>query len=97
MICNAYRNACCYAIDMAQLVARIDDELAAEIDRLVGEGEVESRSDAVRQGLAMVVDTIRRRQVASEIVAGYTRLPQSEEETTWPDAATTATIADEPW
>ena len=82
---------------MAQLVTRIGDELAAEVDALVADGVVESRSDAVRLGLRRIVDEHRRRSTAEAIVEGYRAWPQSDGEIGWPDAATVGMIADEPW
>lgn len=82
---------------MAQLVTRIDDDLAERLDRLVAEGVVESRSDAVRQGLHALIEQIRRHRTADEIIAGYTRLPQTDQEVGWSDAATARMVADEPW
>jgi len=82
---------------MTQLVTRLGDDLAAEVDRLVAEGLVESRSDAVRRGLELLVDRHRRARVATAIVAGYRALPQTEEEVAWADAATRRMIAEEPW
>ena len=82
---------------MAQFVTRVDEELAREIDRLVREGVVPSRSVAVRQGLEALVDRHRRRRIGDAIVAGYTRVPQTEGEVGWADEATARMIADEPW
>jgi Arc/MetJ-type ribon-helix-helix transcriptional regulator len=82
---------------MTQLVARIDDDLARSIDRLIAEGVVESRSDAVRKGLQALIESTRRRRTADEIIAGYTQLPQTENEVAWVDQATVQMIADEPW
>ena len=86
-----------YAGCMTQLVARIDDDLARSIDRLIAEGVVESRSDAVRKGLQALIESTRRRRTADEIIAGYTQLPQTENEVAWADQATVQMIADEPW
>lgn len=82
---------------MTQLVTRIDDDLAREIDALVDEGVVESRSDAVRQALRALVDRHRRKQIGEAIVEGYRRQPQTEEEIGWADEATMRMIAEEPW
>jgi Arc/MetJ-type ribon-helix-helix transcriptional regulator len=91
------RIALCYAERMTQLVTRIDTALAESIDRLVAEGVVESRSDAVRRGLHALIEQTRRRRTAEAIVAGYTRHPQAEDEVAWADRATVQMIADEPW
>lgn len=82
---------------MSQLVTRIDDTLAADIDALVSEGVVESRSDAVRQALRALVDFHRRRRIGEAIVEGYLEQPQTDEEIGWADEATVRMIADEPW
>lgn len=82
---------------MAQVVARLDDELATAIDRLVLDGVVASRSMAVREGLALLLERHDRERTAAAIVDGYTRMPQREAEVGWPDAATRRMIDDEPW
>jgi Arc/MetJ-type ribon-helix-helix transcriptional regulator len=82
---------------VAQLVTRIDDKLASEVDALVSQGAVRSRSDAVRQGLEALVERHRRSAVARAIVEGYRRVPQTEAEVGWADEATRRMIADEPW
>jgi len=82
---------------MAQLVTRVDDQLAAAVDRLVDDGVVASRSEAVRVGLEELVDRHRRAQIGARIVAGYRIRPQTEAEVTWADASSTRMIADEPW
>lgn len=82
---------------MAQLVTRVGEDLAARVDYLVEQGVVESRSDAVRRGLEMLVDRHRRSRVAAALVRGYEAHPQTEEEVAWADAATRRMIAEEPW
>jgi Arc/MetJ-type ribon-helix-helix transcriptional regulator len=82
---------------MAQLVARLDDELLAEVDRLVGEGVVSNRSEAVRLGLERLVEQRRRERVGATIVAAYRRMPQTDEELAGLDEATRALIGEEPW
>lgn len=82
---------------MTQLVTRIGEGLVSQVDDLVEWGMVESRSDAVRQGLEMLVDRHRRDRIAAAIVAGYRAHPQTEEEVAWADAATRRMIAEEPW
>ena len=87
----------CYTIRMTQVVARIDDDLAALVDELVAEGVVESRSDAVRRGLVALIDRHRRRRTADAIIRGYRDRPQTEEDVGWADEASIAMITDEPW
>jgi Arc/MetJ-type ribon-helix-helix transcriptional regulator len=82
---------------MAQVVARLNDDLVAAVDDLVSEGVFESRSDAIRRALEFVVDAERRTRIGDAIVAGYERIPETAEELRWAEAATAAMIADEPW
>jgi Arc/MetJ-type ribon-helix-helix transcriptional regulator len=82
---------------MTQFVTRIDEDLAARVDELIADGAVESRSDAVRRGLHVLVDQYRRRRTAEAIIRGYRERPQSGEEVGWADAATIGMINEEPW
>jgi Arc/MetJ-type ribon-helix-helix transcriptional regulator len=86
-----------YAFCMTQLVTRVDPDLVDSIDELVAKGVVESRSDAVRQGLRMLIDQTRRRRTAEAIIAGYALHPQTDHDVPWADGATVQMIADEPW
>lgn len=82
---------------MAQLVARLDDSLLAEIDSLVADGTVANRSEAVRLALEQLVDQHHRKRVGAQIVAAYRRRPQTEAELAGLDAATRALVSEEPW
>jgi Arc/MetJ-type ribon-helix-helix transcriptional regulator len=82
---------------MAQVVTRLDDELAAELDGLVADGVVSNRSEAVRLGLERLVAEHRRQRIGAEIVAGYTRCPETDEELAQAEQATRALIEEEPW
>jgi len=82
---------------MAQLVTRVGDRLAHEIDELVAEGVVASRSEAVRVALEALLERHRRRKTGLAIVAGYRRIPQTDADVGWAGEATRRMIADEPW
>ena len=82
---------------MSQLVTRIDADLARDLEALVAEGVVASRSDAVRQALRTLIERHRRRRIAEETVAAYTAQPQTKEEIGWADEAAIRMIEDEPW
>ena len=82
---------------MAQFVTRVEDSLAREVDRLVTEGIVASRSAAVRLGLERLIERHHRRRIGRSIVDGYMRQPQTEVEVGWADEATKRMIADESW
>jgi Arc/MetJ-type ribon-helix-helix transcriptional regulator len=82
---------------MAQLVTRVEDELAAAVDELVAAGVVTSRSEAVRLGLERLVDRYRREEIGARIANGYRVRPQSEAEVAWADESSARMIAEEPW
>lgn len=82
---------------MTQLVTRIDEDLVSLVDELIADGVVESRSDAVRRGLRVLIDEHRRRRTAEAIVTGYLNHPQTDSEVGWADKATISMIKDEPW
>jgi Arc/MetJ-type ribon-helix-helix transcriptional regulator len=80
-----------------QLVTRVPDDVADAVDDLVQEGVFRSRSEAVRAGLEYVLERERRAATGRAIVDGYRRVPQESDDLAWPDAATSAMIAEEPW
>jgi metal-responsive CopG/Arc/MetJ family transcriptional regulator len=82
---------------MAQVVTRLDDELVASLDGLVADGVVASRSEGVRVALEKLVDEQRRSRIGAEIVAGYERCPETDEELAQAEQATRAMIEEEPW
>ncbi len=82
---------------MAQVVTRLDDELVASLDGLVADGVVASRSEGVRVALEKLVDEQRRSRIGAEIVAGYERFPETDEELAQAEQATRTMIEEEPW
>jgi len=82
---------------MTQLVTRIDADLATALDDLVSAGVAKSRSDAVRQGLHILIDRHRRRRIGEAIVRGYEAQPQTDAGIAWADTATIRMIIEEPW
>lgn len=82
---------------MAQLVTRVDDDLAAAVDQLVEAGVFASRSEAVRLGLERLVDRYRRDEIGKRIARGYRERPQGDAEVAWADESSIRMIAEEPW
>ncbi|HEX6512440.1 MAG TPA: ribbon-helix-helix domain-containing protein [Chloroflexota bacterium] len=82
---------------MSQLVTRVNDELLAQVDQMVAEGALASRSEAVRAGLQTLVDRHRREVIGRAIVDGYRDQPQTAEELAGLDEATNALVSEEPW
>ena len=83
--------------DMAQIVVRVNDELAAQLDALVEDGVVASRSEGVRRAIDRFVDEQRRAEIGRQIVEGYERVPQEGHDGLWSDEQTFRMIAEEPW
>lgn len=84
-------------MSMAQLVTRIDDELAGAMDALVVSGRYESRSEIVRAAVVELLDRLRREDVGHRIVDGYRRHPETDDELADARAASLALIEEEPW
>lgn len=82
---------------MMQVVTRLNDQLVADLDSLVASGDFASRSEGVRVALERLVDEQRRRRIGAEIVAGYERCPETDEEIAHAERLTRASIAEEPW
>jgi Arc/MetJ-type ribon-helix-helix transcriptional regulator len=75
----------------------VPDRLLEEVDELVAEGVIASRSEAARVGLEELVDTHRRRRIGAQIVDAYRRQPQTDEELAGLEEAGRALVAEEPW
>jgi Arc/MetJ-type ribon-helix-helix transcriptional regulator len=80
-----------------QLVTRVGDDLVAHVDALVEAGILESRSQAVRLGLERLVDQLERRRIGEQIVEGYRRVPETDEEIAAARESTRRMIEAEPW
>lgn len=70
------------------LVARID-ERAARLGR--------SRSSLIREALEHYLVDESEAEIDRQIIEGYTRIPQTEEEDAWARAAATRMLAEERW
>lgn len=82
---------------MAQFVTRLEERLADRVDSLVAAGVLASRSEAVRLGLEELADRLEREAVGRQIIDGYRRIPETEEELAWADEALERMVAEDPW
>jgi Arc/MetJ-type ribon-helix-helix transcriptional regulator len=82
---------------MTQLVARVPEGVVQDLDELVASGAYETRSDAVREALVRLIDTHRREEIGRQIVEGYKRIPETEEELRWAEQSGREMIEEEPW
>ena len=82
---------------MAQFVTRLEDSLADRVDSLVAAGVLRSRSEAVRLGLEELTDRLERERIGRQIVEGYQRVPETEDELEGIDEELEEMLAEEPW
>lgn len=80
-----------------QLALRIPDELWNRLDQVVAEGRFANRTEAVRFAIGQFVERERRHAVGEAIVAGYARIPETDEELATADANLRRLVAEEPW
>lgn len=59
-----------------QIAVRIPDDQLRTLDEAVERGELKSRADGVRRGLAGLLAERREREIAREYREAYTRHPQ---------------------
>ncbi len=62
-----------------QIAVRLPASLLDEIDGLVEGGRFETRADAIRSGIELIVDSERRERIGRSILEGYERVPQAED------------------
>lgn len=80
-----------------QIAVRLSDEMANELDGAVSAGTFPTRAEAVRVAIAQLLERVRRDRIGAEIVAGYRRHPQTDEEVDAATAAAVRSINEEPW
>lgn len=86
-----------YTGGMTQIAAKLPDALVRDVDRLVLEGRLPSRSWAVRRGLELVVAGLQREVVDRAFRNGFTRVPESEAELGEARRLAVSSIEQEPW
>lgn len=79
------------------ITVRMSEEHVARLDSLVASGEYSTRAEAVRAAVDRLVTAFEGEAIDRAIVEGYTRMPQTEEELRWADAAARRSVAEEPW
>ena len=79
------------------ITLRMPEERVARIDALVAVEPYPSRASFIVAAIDRLVAELEEREVDRSIVDGYTRLPQTDEELRWADAAALDSIREEPW
>jgi Arc/MetJ-type ribon-helix-helix transcriptional regulator len=79
------------------ITLRMPDDRVARIDELVLAESYESRASFIVEAINRLVDEIEQREIDRQIVEGYTRIPQTDEELRWAEASALDSIREEPW
>ena len=79
------------------ITVRMPDDRVASIDALVASGDHRSRASVIIEAIDRLVAELERERIDQEIVDGYTRVPQTDEELEWADWSTEESIREEPW
>jgi Arc/MetJ-type ribon-helix-helix transcriptional regulator len=78
------------------ITVRMPDERVAAIDALVAAGRA-SRAAVIVEAVDRLVAQLESERIDREIVAGYTRIPQTGEERDWAEWSTLESLREEPW
>ena len=79
------------------ITLRMPDDRVATIDALVASTGRASRTAFIVEAIDRLVAQLEDEAIDRAIVEGYTRIPQTEEELRWAEAAGRRSIAAEPW
>ena len=78
------------------ITVRMPDDRVAAIDELVASGRA-SRAAVIVEAIDRLVADLERERIDREIVEGYTRIPQTQEELEWAEWSTEESVGEEPW
>jgi metal-responsive CopG/Arc/MetJ family transcriptional regulator len=79
-----------------QTIVQLSEELLRRLDeRAAREGR--SRSALIRDAIDQYLYDEEQAQIGREIKEGYERIPQTDEEVRWAEAAAKEAIQEEPW
>ena len=82
---------------MTVVAVRLPEDLLALVDKLIKRGVYANRTEAVKAGLAAVLEQQARIGIDRKIARGFERLPETEEELAAAQESTRALISEEPW
>ena len=74
----------------------MSEDRVAAIDALVASGRA-SRAAVVVEAIDRLVAQLERERIDREIVEGYERVPETDEELEWAEWSTIESIREEPW
>ncbi len=79
------------------ITVRMSDERVRAIDELVASGSHTTRAAVIVEAIDKLVADLERERIDREIVDGYTRIPQTDEELEWAEWSTEQSVTEEPW
>jgi Arc/MetJ-type ribon-helix-helix transcriptional regulator len=79
------------------ITLRMADDSVARVDALVDGERYASRAAFIVDAINRLVDELEQREIDRQIVEGYTRIPQTDEELRWAEASARRSIEEEPW
>ena len=74
----------------------MSDDRVRAIDELVASGRA-SRAAVIVEAIDRLVAQLESERIDREIVEGYTRIPQTDEELDWAEWSTFESLREEPW
>jgi Arc/MetJ-type ribon-helix-helix transcriptional regulator len=80
-----------------QIAIRIPDGLAESLEELVTSGRFQTKAEAVRTALEVLIEAERRGRVGALIADAYRRVPQDDQEVETARDAAIRSIHEEPW
>jgi metal-responsive CopG/Arc/MetJ family transcriptional regulator len=79
-----------------QTLVQLNDELLRRLDeRAAREGR--SRSSLIREAIETYMVDEARDEISRQIIAGYERIPETDEEMAWAEASAREGVEEEPW
>ena len=78
------------------ITVRMSEERVRAIDELVASGRA-SRAAVIVEAIDRLVADLERERIDREIVEGYRRIPETDEELEWAEWSTIESIREEPW
>jgi Arc/MetJ-type ribon-helix-helix transcriptional regulator len=80
-----------------RIAVRIPDRLATNLQAVVESGRFATKAEAIRYAIETLIDEERSRRIGEQIVEGYRRIPQTDEEVASATKAAIRSIEEEPW
>lgn len=81
----------------SQVAVRLDDRMLRELDWLVDRCDFDTRAEAIRAALVVLVKRERDREIDERITAAYAAAPSTPAEAIRPDLSVWNSLDDDDW